>query len=213
MGGFRAVHQGCCRPLEQVEARCPEVAVAGRNCDSQRSISPNTRSITPTSIGYSEYDRDRRGRSCGRLDRKRCSDRCRNHGDTATDIRVAADIENTIRAASGQSNLGLIVAPAPPISGFRKLVIELAMQHRFPAIYPFRYYVAEGGLMSYGAEPHPMWAQAATYVDRILRGEKPVDLPVQAPTRFQLVINVKTAKAMGLPISETLLLRADELIE
>jgi putative tryptophan/tyrosine transport system substrate-binding protein len=127
-------------------------------------------------------------------------------------IRGSADIENAVRAAC-ESNLGLIIAPAPPISDFRKLIFEQAVLHRLPAIYPFRYWVAEGGLMSYGAEPPPMWAQAATYVDRILRGQSPADLPVQAPTRFQLVINLKTAKAIDLTIPEKLLATADEVIQ
>jgi putative tryptophan/tyrosine transport system substrate-binding protein len=132
---------------------------------------------------------------------------------SATKIRLASDIESAVLATDARSNLGLIVAPAPPISGFRKLVFELAAQYRLPAIYPFQYYVAEGGLMSYGADPPPMWVEAAAYVDRILRGEKPSDLPVQAPTRFELAVNMKTAKAIGLTIPDTFLLRADEVIE
>jgi putative ABC transport system substrate-binding protein len=128
-------------------------------------------------------------------------------------IRVAADVENTIRAAGNQSNVGLIVPPAPPVASLRKLVVELALQHRLPPIYPSRYYVVEGGLMSYGAEAPPMWAQAATYVDRILRGEKPANLPVQQSSKIELAINLKTAKALGLTIPETLLATADEVIQ
>jgi putative ABC transport system substrate-binding protein len=128
-------------------------------------------------------------------------------------IRTEADVRTAIDATIGESNMGLIVSPAPPISGFREVIFEQAARHRLPAIYPFRYYVAEGGLMSYGSEPGPMWAQAATYVDRILRGEKPADLPVQAPAKLDLVINLKTAKALGLTIPETLLATADEVIQ
>jgi putative tryptophan/tyrosine transport system substrate-binding protein len=95
----------------------------------------------------------------------------------------------------------------------RKVIVEQAARYRLPAIYPFRYFVTVGGLMSYGAEASPMWAQAATYVDRILHGEKPGDLPVQAPTRFELVINLKTAKTLGFTIPERLLATADEVIQ
>jgi putative tryptophan/tyrosine transport system substrate-binding protein len=132
---------------------------------------------------------------------------------SAAAIRVTADVENAIHTALGEPGLGLIIAPGPPLSDFRKLIPKLAVEHRLPTIYPYRKYVAEGGLMSYGAEPPPMWAQAATYVDRILRGEKPSNLPVQLPTKFELAINLKTAKTLGLEIPPNLLALADEVIE
>jgi putative tryptophan/tyrosine transport system substrate-binding protein len=128
-------------------------------------------------------------------------------------IRSEADIENAISAAVGQLKMGLIVQPSPPPSLLRKVIFEQAARHRLPAIYPYRYFVAEGGLMSYGAALTPMWAQAATYVDRILRGERPADLPVQAPTKIEFVINLNTAKTLGLTIPETLLATADEVIQ
>jgi putative tryptophan/tyrosine transport system substrate-binding protein len=128
-------------------------------------------------------------------------------------IRGAGDIESAISAVAGQSNVGLIAAPAAPINDLRKLIFALAERHRLPAVYAYRYYAKDGGLMSYGVEPAAMWAQAATYVERILRGEKAGDLPVQAPTKYTLVINLRTAKAMGLRVPESLLLRADEVIE
>jgi putative ABC transport system substrate-binding protein len=134
------------------------------------------------------------------------------HVSSAT-IRSEADVEDAMSAAAGQSDMGLIVSIGPPINVLRKVIFEQAARHRWPAIYPFRYFVAEGGLMSYGAETTPMWAQAATYVDRILRGEKPADLPVQAPTKIELVINLKTAKGLGLTVPPALLSLADELIE
>jgi putative ABC transport system substrate-binding protein len=128
-------------------------------------------------------------------------------------IRGPGDIESAINAVVGQSDVGLIAAPAAPINNLRELIFELAARHRLPAVYAYRYFAVDGGLMSYGVEPVVMWAQAATYVDRILRGAKPADLPVQTPTKFQLVINLKTAKALGLTIPESFLLRADEVIE
>jgi ABC transporter substrate binding protein len=94
-----------------------------------------------------------------------------------------------------------------------RAIIVLAARHRLPAVYPFRYLATEGGLISYGPDQIEQWRGAATYVDRILRGEKPGDLPVQAPTKFELVINMKTAKALGLNIPPALPLRADEVIE
>src|SRR5215831_3264129 len=108
---------------------------------------------------------------------------------------------------------GLVAFPNPKTTANRASIIILAARHRLPAIYPFRFFAIEGGLMSYGIDQIDQWRGAATYVDRILRGEKPGDLPVQAPTKFELVINLKTAKATGLHIPPAFPLRADEVIE
>ena len=128
-------------------------------------------------------------------------------------IRDAGEIEAAIDTVAGESNAGLIATPGPPTDGLRKTIFASAARHRLPGIYPYRYYTADGGLMSYGADRVDIWRRAASYVDRILRGEKPGDLPVQAPTKYELVINLKTAKALGLEVPPTLLTRADEVIE
>lgn len=120
-------------------------------------------------------------------------------------IRDRADIETAINTLAGQSSVGIIVAPASPINDLRKSIFALAEKHRLPAIYGYRYYAVDGGLMSYGAEPVFIWQQGASYVDRILRGTKPGDLPVQGPTKLQLVVNLKAAKAIGLTIKNNFL--------
>jgi putative ABC transport system substrate-binding protein len=132
---------------------------------------------------------------------------------TPIDVRDAGEIERAVTAFARRANSGLILASAAGAELHRKLIIVLAAHHRLPAIYPYRYYVAEGGLISYGSDPIDTYRRAAGYVDRILKGEKPADLPVQAPTKFELVINLKTARALGLTVPDTLLARADEVIE
>jgi len=118
----------------------------------------------------------------------------------------------TSRLSRG-SNRGLIVTSSGLAAVHRQLIIALAARHRLPAIYSYRYFATSGGLISYGPDPIDQFHRAASYVDRILKGEKPADLPVQAPTKYELVINLKTAKALGLKIPPSLLGRADELIQ
>jgi putative ABC transport system substrate-binding protein len=126
----------------------------------------------------------------------------------------AAEIEHAIESfASGKPNGGLVLPPDATTSVSRDLIIALAAQYRLPAVYSFRLFVKAGGLMSYGVDfVHQNW-QAASYVDRILRGEKPADLPVQAPTKYETAVNLKTAKSLGLTVPPDLLVAADEVIE
>jgi len=128
-------------------------------------------------------------------------------------VRDADEIERAVTAFARSSNGGLIVTGSPLTALHRKLIIALVARHRLPAVYPFRYYPTSGGLISYGPDTTDPFRRAAGYVDRILKGEKPNDLPVQAPTKYELVINLKTAKALGLEVPPTLLARADEVIE
>jgi ABC-type uncharacterized transport system substrate-binding protein len=132
---------------------------------------------------------------------------------TTAPARDGAEIEQAIGAFARSSNGGLILPPGPLQAVHRELIVELAAQHRLPAVYPWRYMVVEGGLMSYGPDVLDMYRGAATYVDRILKGEKPAALPIQASTKFALVINLKTARALGLTVPDKLLTLADEVIE
>jgi putative ABC transport system substrate-binding protein len=132
---------------------------------------------------------------------------------TISAVHSAADIEPAISAIAAEPNASLVVMPGTPLTDNHSLVVALANRHRLPAVYPQRVYVRDGGLMSFDSEPTDQWRQAAFYVDRIMRGEKPGDLPVQAPVKYELLVNLKTAKAIGLTIPETFLVRADEVIE
>jgi ABC-type uncharacterized transport system substrate-binding protein len=128
------------------------------------------------------------------------------------DVRHGAEIERGLAAFVRGTTDGLIVTGGgSPVN--RKLIVTLAARFRLPAVYPFRYYAIEGGLISYGSDLLAQFRQAATYIDRILKGAKPSDLPVQAATKYELVINLKTAKALGIIVAPTLLARADEVIE
>ena len=131
---------------------------------------------------------------------------------TPLDVRDTAEIERAVKEFSNVSNGGMIITTGGTAAR-RKLIISLAARYKLPSVYPYRYYAVDGGLITYGPNTHDPVQRTAGYVDRILKGEKPADLPVQAPTKYELVINLKTAKAMGLNVPETLLVRADEVIE
>ena len=132
---------------------------------------------------------------------------------TPVDARDAPEIERAVAAFARSGDSGLIVTPSPVASRHRELITALAARHKLPAVYAFRFYVTAGGLISYGPDTIDQYRRAAAYVDRILKGEKPADLPVQAPTKYELVVNLKTAKALGLTVPDSLLARADEVIE
>ena len=132
---------------------------------------------------------------------------------TPADVPGPDEIDRAIEAFAREPNGGLIVLPSPITIVHRELITALAARHRLPAAYVFRFFVRSGGLVSYGIDPADQARQAAGYVDRIFKGEKPADLPIQQPTKFELVINLKTARALGLDIPTSLLARADEVIE
>ena len=132
---------------------------------------------------------------------------------TLINLRDAGEIERAVTAFAGSPNGGLILTNSALAVAHHELIIALAAKHKLPAVYYRRYYVASGGLISYGYDVLQQFRGAAGYVDRILKGEKPADLPVQAPTKYELVINLRTAKALGLEVPHSLLARADEIIE
>jgi putative ABC transport system substrate-binding protein len=132
---------------------------------------------------------------------------------TALDVREPAAIERNMALLAREPNGGLIVLANPTAAVHLKLIVALAAQHRLPAIYPYQFFARAGGLISYGVDNLDLYRRAAGYVDRILNGGKPADLPVQNPSKFELAINIKTATALGLDVPATLLARADEVIE
>jgi ABC-type uncharacterized transport system substrate-binding protein len=131
----------------------------------------------------------------------------------AIQLASAGEIERAISGFAREPNGGLIIVVSAAALLHRELIVALAARYQLPAAYPYRNLVASGGLISYGADVAGQYRRAAGYVDRILKGEKAGDIPVQAPTKYELAINLKTAKALGLTVPPTLLARADELIE
>jgi putative ABC transport system substrate-binding protein len=132
---------------------------------------------------------------------------------TLAPVHNSEEIQNTMTALGRESGGGLIVLPSAPITANIQLVIDLAARDRVPTVYPFGSHAKQGGLIAYGVELNDLFRRAAGYVDRVLKGEKPADLPVQAPTKYELVINLKTAKLLGINVPVSLLARADEVIE
>jgi putative ABC transport system substrate-binding protein len=125
----------------------------------------------------------------------------------------AAEITTTMAGLAQEEHVGLLVLPDISTTLHRDAIVALAARYHLPAVYPYRYFTALGGLMSYGIEPNDLFRRAASYVDRILKGEKPAELPVQLPTKFELVINLKTAKSLGMTVPQSLLVAADDVIE
>jgi ABC-type uncharacterized transport system substrate-binding protein len=132
---------------------------------------------------------------------------------SGVNVRDSDAIETGIMKIASSANAGLVVTASAPANVHRNLIVRLAAQRRLPSVYPYRYFVAAGGLVCYGPDTIDQYRRAASYVDRILKGERPGDLPVQAPTKYELVINVKTARALGLTVPDKLLALADEVIE
>jgi len=132
---------------------------------------------------------------------------------SVVNVRDPDSIKSSIRRIGDFPNAGLLVTASAPANVHRDLILKLAAEYRLPTVYPYRYFVTAGGLVCYGPDTIGQYRGAAAYVDRILRGEKPADMPVQAPTKYELVINLKTAKAIGLTIPPSVLTRADEVIE
>ena len=132
---------------------------------------------------------------------------------TPVSVRDSDEIASAVEAFAQSPNGGAIMTGGALTTGHRDLILKLITRYKLPAIYPDRAYVADGGLISYGPDRADIYRRAASYVDRILKGEKPGDLPVQAPTKYKLVINLKTAKALGLTVPQSLLAGADEVIE
>jgi putative ABC transport system substrate-binding protein len=132
---------------------------------------------------------------------------------TPINVRDAVELQNSMAAFANSANGGLIVTASPLAFVHRDLIVALAARHKLPAVYPTREFIAAGGLLAHGPETGDQYRRAAGYVDRILKGEKPADLPVQAPTKYELFINLKAARALGLTVPPSLLSRADEVIE
>jgi len=134
-------------------------------------------------------------------------------GMTVTAVDIQGDLERAITAYAELPDRGLLVFPHPRTIANRRLIHSLAVRHRTPAVYPYRYFANDGGLITYGPDQFDQWRGAAIYLDRILKGETPAGLPVQTPTKYELAINLKTAKVLGIVVPPTLLARADEVIE
>ena len=182
-----------------------EFAVGGKWLEFLREIAPSTRRVLVV-----ESPNPQRGSYLPSIE---AAARPISVDVTKSALRDAADIGPAIELFAREAHGGMIVLPSPSPSTNRRFIIDAAALHRLPAIYPFRRFAEEGGLMAYGSDRSDIFRRAASYVDRILKGESPANLPVQAPTKFELVINLKAAKALGLTVPQPLLVAADEVIE
>lgn len=180
-----------------------EPEMAGRWIQVLKELAPETRHVSVLSYPGYEFLWEKAEAAAGTLAVSATMTMARNDGE----------IEQVIAATAARPGGALIVLPAPVFRSSRELVARLAASHKLPAMYPFRYYVASGGLMSYGFDAVDIFKRASLYVDRILKGEKPGDLPVQAPIKFEMVINLKAARELGLNVPLTLLAQADEVLE
>jgi putative ABC transport system substrate-binding protein len=181
-----------------------EVVIAGKWLDMLKQIAPSVARVAVVRSG---------GIGLGQLGAIQTAAAALGVEVTPVGINNASEIERGIMAFAHTPNGGVILTLSVQAQAYRALIIGLAARHKLPAIYPYRLFAAAGGLISYGPDPVDQYRRAASYVDRILRGEKPADLPVQAPTKYELVVNLKTAKALGLDVPDTVLARADEVIE
>jgi putative ABC transport system substrate-binding protein len=183
-----------------------EYAISGKWVETLREVAPHTVSVgvttNPQSVDSPKW-----------LSAIQVVSRPLGLLTSAIEIRQENDLEAALQSFAREPNGALIVPPNPFASVQRQKLIELTARHRLPTIYPFRFFVTGGGLMSYGIDTTDLFPRGATYVHRILRGQKAADLPVQAPNKFDLAINLKTAKTLGLEIPATLIARADEVIE
>lgn len=180
-----------------------EPEIAGRWMQVLKEIAPSTRHIRVLSYPGYEFLWEQAEAAAAAM----------SVAVSITPTHNTREIEQVIAETAGRSGGALIVLPAPVYASNRELVARLAASRGLPAVYPFRYYVAAGGLMSYGFDAVDLFKRASGYVDRILKGEKPGDLPVQAPTKFELVINMKAARALGLNVPPAMLAQADEVME
>jgi putative ABC transport system substrate-binding protein len=184
-----------------------EPTMAGKSLELLKEIAPRVKTcallFNPATAPYADYFVNPFNVAAASLAVK----------GTIARVRDAGELESAIAAQTRDPNGSLIVMPDTYTTLHRATITALAAQHGLPAAYPFRFFSTSGGLLSYGSDTNDSYRRAATYADRILRGEKPNELPVQAPAKFQLVVNLKTAKALGLTIPEAFLIRADEVIE
>jgi ABC-type uncharacterized transport system substrate-binding protein len=180
-----------------------EPAIASKWMQILKEIAPATKRVTV--LFYPDYEFLWRGAETGAA--------AVGVEVTQATCRSTAEIERALILLAGRHGDALVVLPTPLFAANRQLIVQLAARDGLPAIYPFRYYATAGGLMSYGIDAVDVFRRASLYVDRILKGENPSDLPVQAPTKFEFVINLKTAKALGLAVPSSVLATADEVIE